>query len=470
MPRRFIAFVLLLILAGSARGQNPDVAQLDPTLERMSLSLQDLARRVGPSVVQIFTTGYMPNPADPRTLTSERHATGSGVILDPDGYIVTNAHVVDGARRVQVRLATPRPTAEEPASILRPRGELIGAQIVGVDLETDLAILKVARTGLAPAVLGDSESLRKAELVVAFGSPLGLENTVTLGVVSATARQLRVEDPMIYIQTDAAVNPGNSGGPLVNTAGEVVGINTLIFSQSGGSEGLSFAAPSNIVRTVFDQIRGGGRVRRGTIGVHAQTLSPILASGLGLQRDWGVLVGDVVPGGPAAQAGLRPGDVVVRLDGKIMENGRQFLVNVYGKPIGKPVRLEVLRNGRLQEFSVEVRERPDDRHRFADLVRPEEHTVERMGILGLYVDPRIVAMFGGLRREQGVVVAAVIVNLLAHGPGLIPGDVIHALNGQTVNDIDQLRRLLDQLIPGDPIVLQVERQGQLQYLSFEAGI
>src|SRR5437867_2002721 len=174
----------------------------------------------------------------------------------------------------------------------------------------DLAVLKLDEKGLPFLPFGDSEALRPGELVLAFGSPLGLENSVTLGVVSAVARQVRPDDRMIYVQTDASINPGNSGGPLVDGQGRVVGINTFILSQSGGSEGIGFAAPSNIVRYVYEQIRTRGRVHRGEIGVRVQTVTPGLAAGLGLRQDWGAVVADVVPGGPAAEAGLRIGDLV----------------------------------------------------------------------------------------------------------------------------------------------------------------
>ena len=183
-------------------------------------------------------------------------------------------------------------------------------------------------------------------------SPLGLGDSVTLGVVSAAARQLRPDDPMIYIQTDASINPGNSGGALVDVQGQVVGISTFILSQSGGSEGLGFAAPSNIVRAVYEQIRTDGRVHRGVIGVRAQTITPELAHGLALAQDWGVVLGDVFPGGPADHAGLKVGDIVLTLEGKSMENGRQFQVNLYRRAVGDPRRTRgAARVGETRLFS-----------------------------------------------------------------------------------------------------------------------
>ena len=259
------------------------------------------------------------------------------MIVDPEGYVVTNAHVVANASRIQVELPLSDRDTVGLRSVVQPRGELVAAQVVGVDQETDLAVLKLrVDRALTALPLGDSEALRPGELVMAFGSPLGLANSVSLGIVSAVARQIRADDPMIYIQTDASINPGNSGGPLVNVEARVVGINTFILSQSGGSEGIGFAVPSNIVRTVYEQIRRFGRVRRGEIGVYGQTITPELARGLGLYQMWGVVLADVYPGGPAATAGLQVGDVVLTLDGKTMENARQFQVNLYPRRVGEP--------------------------------------------------------------------------------------------------------------------------------------
>ena len=238
-----------------------------------------------------------------------------------------------------------------------------------------------------------------------FGSPRGLENSVTMGTVSARARQLQSEDPMIYIQTDATINPGNSGGPLVDSQGRVVGINTLIFSRSGGSEGIGFAAPSNIVRSVFEQIRDTGRVRRGVIGVHAQALTPALAAGLGTPCDWGAILSDVTPGQPADRVGLRPGDIVLSLDGKLMENGRQLTVNLYNKPIGGRVHLEVLRGEEELSFEVAVVERSDDPSRFVDFVDPERN-LQPLGILCLEIDERVARLLPKTRKPARVIVAA----------------------------------------------------------------
>ncbi len=435
----------------------------------LSAQFEALAEHVNPAVVAIMASGYQPlqqSDAPGSGLLTRRRVGGSGVILDPNGYIVTNLHVIEGAGRIRVRL--PIPAGAAPGeSILKPRGKVVGAQIVGVDRETDLAVLRVQETDLPYLDLGDSDDVRMGQLVFAFGSPLGLDNSMTMGVVSAEARQLRPEDPMIYIQTDAPINPGNSGGPLVDAEGRVVGINTLILSQSGGSEGIGLAAPSNIVRNVYQQIKLSGYVRRGIIGVNAQTITPTLAAGLGLSREWGVVLGDVYPGGPAYAAGLRVGDIVVTLDGKTMENGRQFDVNVYQRPIGTIVSLEVLRGSETLSFQVPVYERPDDVTRFTLMVTPDENLIPRLGILGLDLTAQTAALLPGLRSSSGVLVAARAPDAVYGAGALAPGDVVFALNDRPITSLAQLRAVIAAVQVGEPVVLHIERRGQLLYMAFE---
>ena len=249
------------------------------------------------------------------------------------------------------------------------------ARLIGADEETDIAVLKIDVSGLRTLAFGDSDALKAGQVVLAFGSPMGLQNSVSLGIVSAVARQLEPESPMVYIQTDASINTGNSGGPLIDAKGRLVGINTLIVSASGANSGLGFAAPSNIVRAVFEQIKQSGRVRRGEIGVRAQTVTPVLAAGLRLSRDWGAVLADVVPGGPADRAGLAIGDLVLSVDGKPIENGRQLNVTLYRKSVGDVVKLEVLRDEQLRTVSVTIAERPDALSRITALADPRQNVV-----------------------------------------------------------------------------------------------
>lgn len=436
-------------------------------LTELSQAMQSIAARVQPAVVQIVSSGYVPS-VDGVESTGEllrlQRSGGSGVVLDPTGYIVTNAHVVANAHQVQVVLNLP---AEEARfqSIVKPRGRVVGAQIVGLDEETDLAVLKVETAGLPFLELGNSEEIRSGQIVLAFGSPLGLDNSVTMGVVSAVARQLRNEDRMIYIQTDASINPGNSGGPLVNTAGQVVGINTSILSQSGGSEGLGFAAPSNIVRAVYNQIRETGRVRRGAIGVHVQTITPVLAKGLGLSQDWGVVIGDVWPDSPADEAGLQRGDVVVTLNGKSMENARQFDVNLYQFATGDKVRIDVLRGAEKKAVEVQVIERPGGSSELALMVTPEENLIGPLGILALDLNEEVGSLLPELRYNSGVVVGARAADATPGEDNFRPGDVIYSINRVPVESIRDLRVTLATMKSGDAIVAEVERGGMMRYVA-----
>jgi serine protease Do len=389
------------------------------------------------------------------------------VVLSQTGLILTNFHVIDRARRVRVVLApTPPPTGAR-GSIVRPRGRTYEAKILGFDRETDLAVLKVDATLERALVLADSDQVRQGQLTFAFGSPLGLENSVTSGIVSAVARQREPDDPMVHIQTDAPINPGSSGGPLVDTSGRVIGINTFILSQSGGNEGIGFAVPSNIARTVFEQIVARGRMRRGTIGALVQTITPTLAAGLTLDRDSGVIIADVYPGGPAEAAGLEAGDIVLTLDGKPIENARQLDVNLYSRTVGDEVRLEVLRAGQKTLFTVGVDEREDDPERFADYVTPEQNLVPRLGVLAVDLDRRVRALLPSLRLPGGVAVAALAPSPSNSGEELRVGDIITAVNGTLIAGLSDLREAIDALEPGAACVLQVQRGGQLRFVAFE---
>ncbi len=418
-----------------------------------------------PAVVQIRVTAWGPvGGKDGAAFLGNQRQTGSGVILTSDGYIVTNAHVVDGGRRFTIALAAPAaPDAPGQSLVAGPPRELPG-ELVGVDRETDLAVLKISATGLPVARLADSDSLAPGEIVLALGSPLGLASSVTMGVVSAVGRQLREDDRMVYIQTDTPINPGNSGGPLVTTDGAVTGINTLILSQSGGSEGIGFAAPSNIVRHVADQLRQYRRVRRGEIGVFAQTITPAMATALRLPQNWGVVIGDVYPGSPAARAGLQTGDVIVSVNGKVVENGRQFDVTLYRQPIGQPAALDVRRGLQRLTIRVPVVERQDNASRLRDLVTPERNLIPRLGVLGLDMTQDLAEQIPGLRKPSGVVVAALTPDATAAPDGLQPGDVIHAMNGTAVLSIADLRQGLSALSPGD-VILQVLRDSRLRYVT-----
>ena len=429
----------------------------------LSRAMERAASVTSPAVVEIFTTSYRPPASGGGTgsLLAPEQSSGSGAIVDAQGYIVTNAHVVQSALRVTVQL----PAATAGKSILAAPGRIVPAVIVGIDRETDLAVLKVSAGPLPALEFGDSDGLRPGQIVMAFGSPLRLQNSVSLGIVSAVGRQLEPDSPMIYVQTDASINPGSSGGPLVDLDGKLVGLNTLILSRAGGSDGLGFAAPSNIVRTVYEQIKAHGRVRRGDIGVRAQTLTPELSAGLNLAQQSGALVADVLPNSPAAQAGLRRGDIVVALDGKPMENARQLQVNLYRQFAGTRVTIEVRRDGRTLRLPVMVVERPSP---FDGLMSddPRQHAVPGVNALGVTLDARLMTAVPVLRTQTGVVIVSASPGSAgSRTGGLQSGDVVFGVNRTAVTTIAELRTALAQFKPGDVVVLQIERRGELMYLT-----
>ena len=452
---------LLSVLLVSASPLFPQ-AKTSVSLTELSTSFETLARRVRPSVVQIFSTGYASGEesesSNTSSLLSKQRSTGSGVILSEDGLILTNNHVVHNALKIEVKLQNENPNKRMPDST-------VSARLVGVDREADLAVIKIEKTGLPKLILGDSSKLRQGQLVMAFGNPLGLEGSVSMGIVSSTARQLKLDDPMTYVQTDAPINPGNSGGPLVDSEGEVVGINTFILTQSGGSEGIGFAVPSNLARSSYAQIIKDGHVHRGQIGIVAQTITPALAKGLGLPQDWGVIAADVIPGGPADKAGLKPGDIIVTVAGKEMEDGRQLENLVYQQPLSAIVDVTVNRDGNTLNFSMPVIERDDDPQRFADMVTPEKNLIRRLGILAIEITDKLSDLLPDLRHDYGVVVAARASD--APGAVLEPGDVIYEVNKTPAVSITALRAVLDAAKSGDTLVLHIQRGTKLKYVAID---
>jgi serine protease Do len=432
----------------------------------LSDALVGVAEVVTPAVAMVITEGYqqiIPNPSGVMPF-GLRRAGGSGVIVSADGYIVTNAHVVAGATRIRVQFSSAGPAAGR--SIVRPPGRVLDARLIGLDAETDLAVLKVDAEGLHFLELADSDIAQQGQLVVAVGSPGGLESSMSVGVISAVARQLRPDDRVIYLQTDATINPGNSGGALVDIDGRLIGINTLILSQSGGSEGLGFAIPSNIVRFVVDQICRHGFVQRGEIGVEAQTVTPGLAAALGLGRDSGVMLADVYPGGPADIAGLRIGDIVLSLNSKPMDNARQFHVNLYRQSVDSIARLQVLRGSEIIEKQVVILGRSNVLERFASRVNAGEHLIPRLSILALPLDASIAAFFTvSPRRTYGILVARLAITTNGPAGELLPGDILYAVNAETVSTLPELRGLMDKRKPGESVALQVERAGKIRYIE-----
>lgn len=452
-----MGLIIILLLAHGASAQTN-------SLRAISDGIRQLVDRVTPAVVQISAKGITAESNPPRLLASR--STGSGVLVDSEGYIITNAHVVGTAQQVQITLAQPANTRDRFRSVLKPSGKMMTADVVGVDRETDLAVLKIEGSGHPSLKFTDSDLIRQGHFVFAAGSPFGLDNSITMGVVSSMARQIRPDDPMIYIQTDASINPGNSGGPLLDSDGNIAGINTFILSQSGGNEGVGFAVPSNIVQSVYQQIRKFKRVRRGQVGVVAQTITPALAAALELEQDWGVLVSDVASGGSAESAGLEIKDIILTLNGKTMENARQFGVNIY-QNAGETVTMGLLRGKQKLEKKVVVLERPRDPDRILSLLDGDTNTIRKLGIVVVELDEKVTPMLPPLRRLAGVVVAGQVAGIAERAENLLPGDVIYECNNGRVRNIAELKAAVDKAAKGSPVALHIERQGQLQYLLLD---
>jgi serine protease Do len=372
---------------------------------------------------------------------------------------------VKGAEHIQVILP-PDQGDSTPSSFLASRGNVIPAHVVGTAPDLDLAIIKLdGAAKLVALPLAHYSELLQGQLVFAFGSPQGLPNSVSMGIVSATARQTNPDSLMAYIQTDAPINPGNSGGPLVNVDGEVVGVNTFILTQGGGSEGLNFAIPSAIVRIAFQQIQQYGHVHRGEIGISVQSISPQLATALKLPQNSGVIVSDVAPGSSALAAGLQIQDIVVSVDGRAVTNVPYFGFQMMTHGPGDTVHMQIVRGTTGLVFDIPVKQAPHEIDQLAALADPEKSIVRPLGILAIAIDSKMAAELTDLRDPYGILVGARAAGSTAEVP-LITGDVIRTLNGVQMKTLDQLRAALKALPPGVPAALQIQRDGGLTYITF----
>jgi serine protease Do len=428
--------------------------------------LQMLAEHVGPAVVTIEVSG-LTTVQDPNTrqttYIAKEQGVGSGIVVDPAGYILTNAHVVEHATSVSVLVFRHRnrlPGGREDA-------QRFVARIVGRDTLTDIALLKVEATDLPALQLADSDQVHVGQLALAFGSPLGLENTVTMGVISATQRQLNSSTPLVYLQTDAAINPGNSGGPLVDIRGEVIGMNTMIVSQSGGSEGVGFSIPSNMIRFIYEQLRQQGHVRRGAIGISAREITPTLSNGLGLAEQTGIILEDVVPASSADRSGLHPGDILLSVDGKLFEDPRALSVLLFQKKIGDTLAFKIQRGAQVLSVTVPVTERERDPESILDPTQSAGNIIPKLGIVGIQITDSVAQLIPPTRNPGGILVTALTAGGNASLFGLQPGDVLHLLNRTPLDSLETLRKLLAGLKPGDPVVFSMERNGQLNYIAFD---
>jgi serine protease Do len=475
VPLRRFAAVRMSVLCGFVASSVFAAAQAPPqpvpTAARHGLfaldeDLQRLAENVGPSVVTIEVSG-LTTVLDPNTrqatYIAKEQGMGSGIIVDPSGYILTNAHVVEHATSVSVQVYRHRnKTAGGAEDVQR-----FAAKILGSDPLTDIALLKVEAADLPALKLADSDDVHVGQLCLAFGSPLGLQNTVTMGVVSATQRQLNNTSPVVYLQTDAAINPGNSGGPLVDIQGQVIGMNTMIASQSGGSEGVGFSIPANMIRFIYEQLRNHGHARRGTIGILSRGITPALANGLGLPLQSGIILEDVSPGSSADRSGLRPGDILLSLDGKPFQDPRALGAALFQKNIGDTIVFKVQRGAQFLTLYVLVTERERDPESILDPTHSPGNIISKLGIAAMPVTDLVAKLIPPTRIPGGILVTALTAGGNASQFGLQPGDVLHSLNRTPLDSLETLRKLLAGLKAGDPVVFNMERGGQLQYIAFD---
>jgi serine protease Do len=471
---RTTASLVLVLVVGldlfctELQGQQRTGASPNDTLEQLSSSLQEVVAKVSSAIVRVEALGYTRTGNDeesPAHSLMKSEVVASGIILDPNGYIVTNAHVLQGARRVRVILSLGmRPSggaawANSPA--LR-----FDARIIGSFADADLAVLKIEATGLPVLPPADSDSIRPGQLVLAVGNPEGLNNSVSMGVVSAVARQEQPEGSMVYIQTDAAINHGSSGGALVDIHGGLVGVTSFMVTEGGGSEGLGFALPTRLVYLIYQQLRAKGHVEVGDIGVRVQEITSTMALGLRLSERSGLIIADIIPDGPAEVAGLQVQDTILSLDGSPVTSLPQFAMCFYAKHSGDRVKLELLRGSRRFTADVSVRERAEELDEVLEKPDLQENVVSTLGIVAATLNDHARTVSAALRSRSGVMV----LSELAHNDirtGLRVDDLIRAVNGSNVQTVENLRSLLQQLKSGDPVVLQIERRGKLKYLSFE---
>jgi len=457
--------------SSSAAAQQPPAAPV--VANRAGLpDFTTLVERYGPAVVNIDVVGKSQNVADipgmspndpfydffrrfgrpmPRGQqeSPREHGEGSGFIVSPDGYILTNAHVVSNADEVTVRLTDRREFT---------------AKVVGIDERTDVAVVKIDSKNLPTVHIGDPSKLRPGEWVIAIGSPFGFENSVTAGIVSATARSMPGENNFApFIQTDVAVNPGNSGGPLFNMDGEVVGINSQIYSRTGGYMGLSFAVPINVANDVREQLVKFGKVTRSRIGVSIQDVSAQLAESFGLDRPRGALVGMVEDNGPGEKAGIKPGDVILSVDGTPIDTSAQVPGLIANKKPGSNVSLDVWREGSTKKLNVRPEELKEKGERVASNDNADKDEADKLGLAVRPLQP-------DEKREANTQGSLVVENV--EGPaqeaGVQPGDIILGVNGKPVKTMDDLRSAAKKR-NGKVVALLIERENAQIFLPIRIG-
>ncbi|MFH1804359.1 MAG: DegQ family serine endoprotease [Pseudomonadota bacterium] len=480
--RKKITAALVIVLFGVTGIVQPALARTAPD------SFADLAERLLPAVVNISTTqistqqqgpDFQFPPGSPfedlfrdfmerngqgqgQGQPQQRRATalGSGFIISADGYIVTNNHVIDGADEISVRLHD---------------GETLPATLIGRDPKTDVALLKVEPKSDLPFVSwGDSDTARVGEWAVAIGNPFGLGGTVTAGIVSARNRDINQGPYDDFIQTDASINRGNSGGPLFNLDGDVIGINSAIYSPSGGSVGIGFAIPSAIARSVIDQLKEYGRTRRGWLGVHIQTVTDDIADSVGLDKSTGAMVAGVSEEGPAQKAGIKQGDVILKFDGKDVESMRRLPRIVADTKIGKDVDVVIWRDGKRETLQVELGELEEDivatsapETSEQSPVSTEESAIAPLGIKVANISEDLRTRYNLAEGTEGVIVTEVNGDSYAAEKGVRPGDIIIEASHKSVSSVDEVKTAVDTALKDDKrtILMLIETSAGPRYFG-----
>lgn len=435
-------------------------------------NIANLVEKMGPSVVNIYTTTTkktrqgqspfhddreipdffkkffdMPSPEQQPPKERKSQSLGSGVIISADGYIVTNNHVVEEAEEIKVRCTD---------------YEEYDAKIIGRDPKTDVALIKIEpKNGLTHIKFGDSEKLRVGDWVIAIGNPFGFENTVTAGIVSGKSRSIGGGPYENFIQTDASINMGNSGGPLFDLDGDLVGINTAIFSRGGGNIGLGFAIPVNMVKNVVEQLKKHGTVTRGWLGVMIQHVTAELAEQFGLDRPVGALVGEVMKDSPAADGGIKQGDVIVDFMGKEITKMSLLPSLVAQTPVGTKAELTIIRKGKKKKLTIKIGKL--DEEQIAGGASPGESTSRKLGLTVQELTPEL-AQSLGIDEKKGLLISNVESGSPASTAGLKRGEIIIEVNQQTVEKIKDLNKILGKIKPNENILLLTKKDGHTRFI------
>ena len=429
-----------------AKNSSPVVVNISTTKLVGKSRVQDQFRGMPDDMLRYFFG--LPKGADPRSQAPKHQVSslGSGFVISVDGYIVTNYHVVEGAEDIIVRMSNRREYK---------------AKIIGLDKRTDVALLKIDAQNLPVAKIGSSKNLQVGQWVLAIGSPFGLDYTVTHGIVSALGRSLPDDTYVPFVQTDVPINPGNSGGPLFNLSGEVVGVNSQIYSKGGGSVGLSFSIPIDIAMNVVNQLKVSGKVERGFLGVSVQEVPADLAKSFGLKEPKGALVAEVVKDSPAAKHGIKVGDIIIEFDGKQLNRSAELPPIVGVTPLNRKVKVKILRQGKVKTLKVKLTS-------LAKVVSSAQGFSEET-ILGVQVNPVEPEILASLNLPFGVSVASVTQDGVAQKSGIRAGDILVTVNFQTVKSVKELRKIAKNLPKNRAVPVRIVRNKRSIFLPLNLG-